>query len=294
LSGTISLSNKVDYPISTNPSGGAIADLDGDGKLDICIPNSGDSSISVLKNTSSANVIAFAPHIKYRVGNQPLSVSIADLDNDGKPDIVVPNRSDSTFSVLRNQTSEPIITSYSPSSGGAGTLVTIFGRNLLNVTSVSFGGTSASGFIAHSDSLITAIVGQGSSGSVSAVNPFGTQSKSGFTFTPLSSNIISGGQTICMGETIDTLIGSIPQGGNNSYSFSWLISLSSDSSGYTIAPGRSDTINYFPSILNADAWYRRVVISGGVRDTSNAIRLTINPMPTATATAAGYVTEAVW
>ena len=76
----------------------------------------------------------------------------------------------------------PVISSFTPISGTAGTIVTIKGSNFNNVSNINFGGSSASSINMVSSTTITAVVGLGSSGSVSVTTPGGIGSKDGFTF----------------------------------------------------------------------------------------------------------------
>ena len=76
----------------------------------------------------------------------------------------------------------PSISSFTPNSAFSGGLVTINGSNFNTVTNVSFGGTSSPSFTVINSSVIKAIVGPGTSGSVSVTNSFGSGSVSGFTF----------------------------------------------------------------------------------------------------------------
>lgn len=78
----------------------------------------------------------------------------------------------------------PSITAFWPLSAGAGSTVQIRGNKLDSITAVSFGGTPARSFAILFDtaSYINAVVGQGTSGSVSVTNNAGTASKAGFTF----------------------------------------------------------------------------------------------------------------
>ncbi|MBL0153318.1 MAG: IPT/TIG domain-containing protein [Chitinophagaceae bacterium] len=78
----------------------------------------------------------------------------------------------------------PVITSFTPFSGGTGTSVIITGSNFTGANTVSFGGTSASSFTVNSSTNITAIVGAGASGSVAVTTPNGTVSMAGFVFIP--------------------------------------------------------------------------------------------------------------
>ena len=81
---------------------------------------------------------------------------------------------------------QPTITSFTPTSAGAGTSVVIKGTNLTGVTAVSFGGTAARSFHADSATQITAVIDTGASGTVSVTTPGGTVTATGFTFSPTS------------------------------------------------------------------------------------------------------------
>jgi hypothetical protein len=78
----------------------------------------------------------------------------------------------------------PAITSFSPETGGKDMTVTITGTNLEHATQVSFGGVPASSFTIVNATTITAVVGNGASGSIEVITPGGTASKTGFTFIP--------------------------------------------------------------------------------------------------------------
>ena len=68
----------------------------------------------------------------------------------------------------------PAITSYTPTSGGEGTVVTITGTDFTGATEVKFGATDAASFSVDSLVQITAVVGTGSTGKVSVSTPGGT------------------------------------------------------------------------------------------------------------------------
>jgi len=78
--------------------------------------------------------------------------------------------------------SPPIISSFTPASGGLGLTVSISGSGFTGANAVSFGGVAASGFTIQSDNQIIAIVGYGATGSVQVTNPGGTASLAGFRF----------------------------------------------------------------------------------------------------------------
>src|SRR5207237_263505 len=88
-----------------SPYGILAADLDGDGKLDIVATDFGGNLVSVYRNTSTPgeiNANSFASRVDFATGSQPQGVAVADLDGDGRPDILVANTGDGTVSLLRN------------------------------------------------------------------------------------------------------------------------------------------------------------------------------------------------
>jgi len=65
----------------------------------------------------------------------------------------------------------PVIASFTPQAARTDSTVTITGSGFTGATAVSFGGTPAASFTVVSDTLITAVVGYGSSGIVSVTTP---------------------------------------------------------------------------------------------------------------------------
>ncbi|MES2701542.1 MAG: FG-GAP-like repeat-containing protein [Bacteroidota bacterium] len=111
---TGSFATRVAFVTGSQPSSVAIGDIDGDGKPDLAVANYGSNTVSVFRNSSSIGNItsgSFATQVTFATGTQPNSVAIADIDGDGKTDMVVANLNSATVSVLRNTSSSGSITS---------------------------------------------------------------------------------------------------------------------------------------------------------------------------------------
>jgi hypothetical protein len=74
-----------------------VADLDGDGKLDLVVANNTAGTISVLRGNGDGS---FRTAVNYRVGANPSGLVVADLNSDGALDVVVTNDNSGTVSVL--------------------------------------------------------------------------------------------------------------------------------------------------------------------------------------------------
>lgn len=100
--GKISFTRYVDITAGFETYAIAEGDLDGDGKPDLVSTSVVNQGISVYRNTSSTGSISFASGIDYSSGHDPFSIAIADLDLDGRPDVIVANYLSGTISIYKN------------------------------------------------------------------------------------------------------------------------------------------------------------------------------------------------
>ena len=110
---------------------------------------------------------------------------------------------------LIDSSSPPAVTSFTPTSGQAGTLVIVIGSGFTGATSVTFGGSSASYFV-DSDSQISATVpAAATTGPIAVTTPNGTgTSATSFTVPPPPPTITSFTPTSGPAGTIVTVTGS--------------------------------------------------------------------------------------
>jgi len=81
----------------------------------------------------------------------------------------------------------PVITSFTPSGGGAGTVVTLTGTSFTGASAVAFGGIAAASFTVVSNTSITATVGIGATGTIT-VTTLGGMATSATSFTMYSAD----------------------------------------------------------------------------------------------------------
>lgn len=116
----------LDLPVGSGAHGVAVVDLDGDQWADIVTVNAASDSLSLLRNlgTGQINPGAFSSAVTFGGPTYPHLVQAADLDADGRPDLLVTSYLGQTLTVYRNQAVPGVLTGGSfvalPSFGLAG------------------------------------------------------------------------------------------------------------------------------------------------------------------------------
>jgi hypothetical protein len=105
----------VAFHTDVYPYWAAIGDMNGDGKPEVVTVNAGGDTVSIFANTSTPGSIgtnSLAAQVTFGVGGGPREGVLADLNGDGRLDIVTANLNSSFVSVLQNiigNTAAPVI-----------------------------------------------------------------------------------------------------------------------------------------------------------------------------------------
>lgn len=117
-SGSLSSSSFSSSSISTtsgNPLNVQMADIDGDGKRDLICTRQSGGNILVYRNTSTSGTISFASPVTLTSGTTTQISSVADINGDGKPEVIAANIGSNNFKVFQNNSTSGTISFVSAS-----------------------------------------------------------------------------------------------------------------------------------------------------------------------------------
>jgi hypothetical protein len=102
--GALNFATRVDITPASSTANLEAGDIDGDGHLDLVVTYATTPALGIYRNIHSTGALgadSFASPVNFPAGNGA-TVTLGDLDGDGKLDVTTPNQSDNTLSVLRN------------------------------------------------------------------------------------------------------------------------------------------------------------------------------------------------
>ena len=303
---------KVPY---NNVSEIEVGELNGDGLNDIALTTNSTSqkNIRLMRNTSSGNTISFvaSPTILSSGPFNAENLIISDINNDGLPDLAGGNRGEVLFFKNTRTIAKPsiaasnlIISKNSDSllninwTRGNGAQCLVLAKlgsavNALPLDSVSyqasaiFGSGSQIGsgnYVVYSGPLSQFKLSNISNtnnyhfrviefnGDANNVRYLTSNYLSGSTLN----NTITGSQSACRNAPLTPFTGTSPTGGNGIFEISWLKSINGPFGLYVLASGKNDTINYLPPSAVNNIWYRRIIKSQNIIDSSNIIQVNIS------------------
>ena len=177
--GIISFGSKTDIVTTYSSNDFSACDVNGHGKMDLIVANSYPNPVSLFRNTSSGNLVSFAPKIDLTTGNlRVVRLATGDMNDDGKPDIAIVSNNygyNDSIAIFKNNSRQETI-SFDPrisipyEGGGAGfSMNDIDGDNLFDlvVTSANyskisvFRHSSNPGSIAFESSTDLTVAGNG-------------------------------------------------------------------------------------------------------------------------------------
>ena len=129
------------YTTGTNAHGVSAADLNGDGRIDLAVANSGSNTVSVLLGNGNGT---FTPAVNFGVGSQSKSVFAADLNGDGRPDLLTANQLSNDISVLINTgngTFAPSVSYAGPIGAHEVVAADVDGDGDIDIAATGWGGT---------------------------------------------------------------------------------------------------------------------------------------------------------
>ncbi len=106
------------FPAGNNAIATAIADFNGDGKPDVAVANNNSSNVSILLGNGAGSFSA-ASGSPIAGGSQPRVVAAADVNSDGKADLVIADLGTTTMTLMLGNGDGTFTAGTAPNAGGA-------------------------------------------------------------------------------------------------------------------------------------------------------------------------------
>lgn len=100
--GNINFGSRYQMSAAAYPTSVKIADMDGDGRLDIICGHASGTSVSVYRNTSSIGFFRFDRAVALTGIADAYAIDIADFNGDGKIDVIAGDRVNNNITVFQN------------------------------------------------------------------------------------------------------------------------------------------------------------------------------------------------
>ena len=175
---------QANSPVSSSyfggqPAGLALADINGDGNLDALTINSnyGNNTVGVLLGDGRGGFVVQANSPSAGAYGTPFYLAVADVNSDGRPDILAPSVAYGTLGILLNTTTYliPTLVGISPSVVAVGAILALTGTGLAAVTQVHFTGATQTAIISQTATRLEVRVPAGARpGPVTVSSPGGT------------------------------------------------------------------------------------------------------------------------
>lgn len=298
--GSISFASKVNFGTgagSAPASSFTVSDLDGDAKPDIAVAinSAPPSKMSIYKNISTTGSIAYQAQKDFNAnGNLGYGISASDLNNDGRPDVLMTNANSDNFSVFKNNIYiAPVMTSTNAITLCSGTAANLtFTSDIASTYSwLASDNSSTSG-----ESLTSRI---GNTLNDTIVNNTSTVKTVTYTVTPISitGNCIgtlqtvtvtinpkpamsnTNADTICSGGTASIILNSsVPS------SYAWFATNNSNTTGESTSTQTTNTLSN--TITNTTSTAQTVIYSvvptsttGNCIGDTQTVNIRVNPLP---------------
>jgi hypothetical protein len=103
---TASFAPRQNFATGSLPNSVAVGDFNGDGEPDLAVADVGSNRVSILLDNTTAGsaTTSFSPRTDFGTNSAPDSLTVGDINGDGKPDLAVANFFSNSVSVLLNTT----------------------------------------------------------------------------------------------------------------------------------------------------------------------------------------------